>query len=133
MILILTTAHTEILALSQAVRGASKRFRACVPRIRPGSTPTTFRELVVQWEARLAVIRLLGGIGAWDDGFRRLQRVCGERGIPLIALPGDQQADASLPPLAPSCPRSASVPTSTSSTVALPTCSTCFSIWQTAR
>ncbi len=96
MILILTTADTEILALSQAVGALPNGFPP-VRAANPASLDADdVQRLVVQMEARLAVVRLLGGIRAWDDGFRRLQRVCGERGIPLIALPGDQQADAQL-------------------------------------
>ncbi|MFN0074707.1 MAG: cobaltochelatase subunit CobN, partial [Chloroflexota bacterium] len=96
MILILTTADTEILALSRSIDALPAGFpdvRAVNPStLSPDAIDTMFGEQQV----RLVVVRLLGGIRAWEDGFNRLHERCRSLGVPLIALPGDQQADAQL-------------------------------------
>jgi cobaltochelatase CobN len=96
MILILTTADTEILALSQAVSALPDDFTP-VRAANPSSLDVEATErLLDELDPRVVVVRLLGGIRAWEDGFRYLQHSCAGRGIHLVALPGDQQADAQL-------------------------------------
>ena len=47
-------------------------------------------------QARLVVVRLLGGAGYWPYGVEQLRRICAERGILLALLPGDDKPDAEL-------------------------------------
>jgi cobaltochelatase CobN len=44
--------------------------------------------------ARLVVVRCLGGRGYWPYGVEQIGAVCGERSIPVVFLPGDDQPDA---------------------------------------
>jgi len=52
------------------------------------------REVLPQ--AKVVVVRLLGGRNSLPDGLDRLGAACARRGVPFIALPGDQQADPEL-------------------------------------
>ena len=63
---------------------ASKRRR---PRPLPPRRPA---------RARAVVVRVLGGRPYFADGFERLSRECKARGIPFIALPGEQALDPEL-------------------------------------
>ena len=47
-------------------------------------------------EAKLVVVRLLGGTGYWPYGVEQLRAVCAERGVALALLPGDDKPDAEL-------------------------------------
>ncbi|HEV2547410.1 MAG TPA: cobaltochelatase subunit CobN [Stellaceae bacterium] len=51
-------------------------------------------------QARLVVVRLLGGRGYWPYGVDRLSALAREHGILLALLPGDDQADAELADMA---------------------------------
>ena len=55
----------------------------------------TYVEGVVA-EARLVIVRLLGGASYWPYGVERIVATCRERGIALALLPGDDQPDAEL-------------------------------------
>jgi cobaltochelatase CobN len=44
----------------------------------------------------LVVVRLLGGVEAWRDGFRSLQISCSARAIPLVAAGGEATPDPDL-------------------------------------
>ncbi len=46
--------------------------------------------------ASMALVRLLGGRRAWEEGFDLLAQACAENGIPLLAWSGEQHADAEL-------------------------------------
>ncbi|MFV0259971.1 MAG: cobaltochelatase subunit CobN [Acidimicrobiales bacterium] len=46
--------------------------------------------------ARLVVVRLLGGIERWEDGFVELRRRCVEAGVPLVAVGGEREPDPEL-------------------------------------
>ncbi|MFV0525581.1 MAG: cobaltochelatase subunit CobN [Acidimicrobiales bacterium] len=46
--------------------------------------------------ASLVVVRLLGGIELWEDGFADLRRRCVEAGVPLVAVGGERQPDPEL-------------------------------------
>jgi len=46
--------------------------------------------------AKLVIVRLLGGRGYWTYGTDQIAAVCREHGIPLAFLPGDDQPDAEL-------------------------------------
>ena len=47
-------------------------------------------------QARLIIVRLLGGRGYWPYGVEQIAAVCRERGIAVAFLPGDDQPDAEL-------------------------------------
>jgi len=47
-------------------------------------------------QARLVVVRLLGGSGYWPYGVERVAETCRARGIQLAILPGDDQPDPEL-------------------------------------
>ena len=47
-------------------------------------------------QAKLVVVRLLGGRGYWPYGVERLTAICRKSGIALALLPGDDQPDAEL-------------------------------------
>ncbi len=98
VIVFLTTADTEILALSQARRQLPPDFppvRAANPAaLREPAALAAFLDLVSA--ARVVVVRLLGGKRAFEPGFDALVTRCRTAGIPLIACPGDPQPDADL-------------------------------------
>jgi cobaltochelatase CobN len=98
LILFLTTADTEILALSHAVR----RLPAGFPPVRAANPahlgePGALAALLDRIAAPGAVvIRLLGGRRVFEAGFDALRARCAAAGVPLIACPGDQQPDLEL-------------------------------------
>ncbi|WP_333792822.1 cobaltochelatase subunit CobN [Hyphomicrobium sp.] len=46
--------------------------------------------------ARLVIVRGLGGLDYWRYGFERIADVARERGLPFVALPGDDRRDPRL-------------------------------------
>ena len=52
-------------------------------------------EVVVR-QARIVVVRLLGGRGYWPYGVEQIAWACADAGIPVAFLPGDDQPDADL-------------------------------------
>src|SRR3954452_8965054 len=98
MIVFLTTADTEILALSHAARALPAEF----PAVR-AANPAALGEpaalatfLGTAAAADIVVVRLLGGKRAFEPGFEGLRARCRAAGVPLIACPGDQQPDVDL-------------------------------------
>ena len=91
VILFLTNAASEILALRSLVEGLPDGF----PRVRAalatgcGRGPTSTASTVV-------LVRLLGGRGAWAEPFDDLRRRCRAAGIPLLAFGGEAAPDAQL-------------------------------------
>ena len=47
-------------------------------------------------QARLVIVRLLGGRGYWTYGIEQIAAACADRRIPLACLPGDDRADPEL-------------------------------------
>ncbi|MGH2768331.1 MAG: cobaltochelatase subunit CobN, partial [Actinomycetota bacterium] len=92
MILFLTTADTEILAASRA--------RELLPEGFPGlrcANPAGIGDPRPLLEgAHAVVVRLLGGRGAWREGFDLLAAGCAESGVPLLAFGGEAAPDAEL-------------------------------------
>ncbi len=96
MLLLLTTADTEILAAAKAVESLPEDF----PEVRcenPAelADPGAFFERELS-EARAVMVRLLGGRRAWPEGFEELRRRCERLGIPLLAFGGEAEPDAEL-------------------------------------
>jgi len=94
MIIVLTNADTEILALRVAIESLPEGFpevRAANPTV-SGST-AVFQGAGGTDEVQAVVVRLLGGARAWEGGLTALNERCRESGIPLIALGGEAAAD----------------------------------------
>jgi cobaltochelatase CobN len=93
MILVLTNADTEILALRSVIEGLPPDFppvRAANPaHLDPGTGPDLAAIEVV-------LVRLLGGRRAWQEPFDELRRRCAAQGIPLLAFGGEAAPDAEL-------------------------------------
>jgi cobaltochelatase CobN len=95
MILFLTTADTEILALRSVLEALPDDF----PAVR-AANPTAIGE----WppieglldDAELVLVRLLGGRTAWQEPFDALRRHCREHDLPLLAFGGEAAPDAEL-------------------------------------
>jgi len=91
VILFLTNADTEILALRVAAEGMPAGFptvRAANPTVLDGPPPLE--------GVRAVLVRLLGGRDAWRDPFDALRAECIRRHVPLLAFGGEAVADAEL-------------------------------------
>ncbi|MGH9149552.1 MAG: cobaltochelatase subunit CobN, partial [Acidimicrobiales bacterium] len=91
MILVLTNADTEILALRSVMEGLPAGF----PPLR-AANPTTLDGPPALAGVEAVLVRLLGGRRAWEEGFDALRRDCLERHIPLLAFGGEAVPDAEL-------------------------------------
>jgi cobaltochelatase CobN len=91
VILFLTNADTEILALRSVVEGLPDGF----PGVR-AANPAALSEPPPLDGVDVVVVRLLGGRTAWEEPFDRLRRACLGTGIPLLALGGEAVPDADL-------------------------------------
>jgi cobaltochelatase CobN len=99
LIVILTTADTELQALSVAVRRLPGDFAPVRARHANELQSAAALERFVSDElpsARALVVRVLGGLPYFTEGFERLSRECKSRGIAFFALPGEQSLDPSL-------------------------------------
>ncbi|HZD38207.1 MAG TPA: cobaltochelatase subunit CobN, partial [Actinomycetes bacterium] len=97
MILFLSTADTEILAVTRAVVTLPERF----PRVRAanpasGGDPAEFVAGCLAGAPQIVLVRLLGGRRAWQEGFDRLAEGCAAAGVPLLAFGGEAEPDAEL-------------------------------------
>jgi cobaltochelatase CobN len=91
MILFGSNADTELLALRSVVDdlpdelGATRWFHPD----RCAAAPSLDG-------VRVVVLRLLGGIDAWEDGFAELSQACAAAAVPLVAVGGEAEPDADL-------------------------------------
>ncbi len=92
MLVLLTTADTEILAAAHAVRALPEGFGA-VRCANPAADPP-LDELLDG--ARIVVARLLGGRRAWPDGVAELRARAARDGFALLLLGGEADPDAEL-------------------------------------
>ncbi|HEX4862846.1 MAG TPA: cobaltochelatase subunit CobN [Acidimicrobiales bacterium] len=90
MILFLTNAPTEILALRSIIEGLPEGF----PAVRAADPSTLERPPSLEGVSAVAV-RLLGGTSAWPT-FQQFRRSCAERSIPLVAFGGEAAPDAEM-------------------------------------
>jgi cobaltochelatase CobN len=104
-IVVLSAADTELasLAAAQAAQAAQAARGEGAPSLRLANLMQLGHNLSVDLyleaviaEARLVVVRLLGGVSYWPYGVEQLRALCVERGIPLALLPGDEQPDPEL-------------------------------------
>ena len=91
MILFLSTADTEILAL----RAAIEMLPDGLPAVRAGS-PATLTEAPDLDGVDAVVVRLLGGRRAWEAPFDTLAHDCAARGVALLAFGGESALDPEL-------------------------------------
>ncbi|HEX6380215.1 MAG TPA: cobaltochelatase subunit CobN, partial [Acidimicrobiia bacterium] len=91
MILFLSTADTEILALRAAIEMLPDGF----PPVRAGS-PAAMETAPSLDGVDAVIVRLLGGRRAWEAPFGELRRRCAERGVALLAFGGESALDPEL-------------------------------------
>jgi cobaltochelatase CobN len=91
VILFLSTADTEILALRAAIEMLPDGF----PAVRAGS-PATMATAPSIDGIDAVIVRLLGGRRAWEAPFDELVRCCTERGVALLAFGGEAGLDPEL-------------------------------------
>jgi cobaltochelatase CobN len=95
VILFLTNADTEILALRALLEGLPPGF----PTVR-AANPNVLGDDELDGAAldgvELVLVRLLGGRQAWEASFDALRLQCLARGVPLLAVGGEAIADADL-------------------------------------
>jgi cobaltochelatase CobN len=91
VILFLSNADTELLALRVAVEGLPAGF----PQVR-AANPATLGRLPSLDGVRVVILRLLGGAQAWPDHFEALRDRCAEMRIAFLAFGGEAVPDADL-------------------------------------
>ncbi len=91
MILFLSNADTELLALRVAVERMPEGF----PLVR-AANPSTLRSAPSLAGVRVVIVRLLGGSRAWPNHFDSLCERCREDGIALLAFGGESVPDADM-------------------------------------
>src|SRR5919112_6357220 len=93
-LLMLTTADTEILAAARASEHLPDDFPTLVCA-NPAAldAPAEFFERELP-EARVVLVRLLGGRRAWSEGFEELRWRCTRLRVPLLAFGGGAEAGA---------------------------------------
>lgn len=91
MILFLTNADTEILALRSVIEGLPEGF----PSIR-AANPDHMAEAPSLDGVDVVLVRLLGGRRVWQEPFDDLERRCREMDVPLLAFGGEAVPDAEL-------------------------------------
>ncbi|HEY8202289.1 MAG TPA: cobaltochelatase subunit CobN, partial [Actinomycetota bacterium] len=94
MILFLTTADTEILAVTRAVASLPEGFPA-VRCLNPVSAADRHAVLDAAVGADVVLLRLLGGVRAWPAATGLRER-CAERGVALLGFGGEAEPDAEL-------------------------------------
>ena len=101
-IVVLSAADSEIACLAAAQRrlverelGAPSLRLASLLALRHNLSVDLYAESVAA-EAKLVIVRLLGGVSYWPYGVERLSQLCRQRGIPLAFLPGDDKPDPLL-------------------------------------
>jgi cobaltochelatase CobN len=91
VILFLTNADTEILALRSLIEGLPAGF----PRVR-AENPARMGDAPRLGGAQAVLVRLLGGRRAWEGPFAALRASCVQAGVPLLAFGGEASPDPEL-------------------------------------
>ena len=99
-IVVLSAADSELACLAAAHARISEagfpslRLASLLALVHPLSVDLYLEKTLSQ--ARLIVVRVLGGYPYWSYGIEQVARVCAERGIGLAVLAGDDQPDPEL-------------------------------------
>jgi cobaltochelatase CobN len=88
VILVLTTADTEILAVRAVMEDLPFEVRA--------ANPVALTDAPDLTDIAAVLVRLLGGRRAWEQPFDDLRRRCVDAGIPVWAFGGEAHVDAEL-------------------------------------
>ena len=98
-IVVLSAAASDLALLSAARR----RLDGTLPSLRLANLMQLGHNMSVDLylektvaNAKLVVVRLLGGVGYWPYGVEQLHMLCRQKGILLALLPGDDQPDPEL-------------------------------------
>jgi cobaltochelatase CobN len=98
-IVIITSADTDLQALAQVWAQMPDGF----PEVRALNILAVQQQVVIDTyaeevlvQAKVIVIRLLGGVGYWSYGLEVVRELAKSHGIALILIPGDDQPDLSL-------------------------------------
>jgi cobaltochelatase CobN len=98
-IVIITSADTDLQALAQVWAQMPDGF----PEVRALNILAVQQQVVIDTyaeevlaQAKVIVIRLLGGVGYWSYGLEVVRELAENNGIALILIPGDDQPDLSL-------------------------------------
>jgi cobaltochelatase CobN len=101
-IVVLSAADSEIRMLA-AAHGTLAAAESAWPTLRLANLLALSHNLSVDTyvdqtiaQARLVVVRLLGGRSYWTYGVDEIARVCNDRGIPVAFIPGDDKPDDEL-------------------------------------
>jgi cobaltochelatase CobN len=98
-VVVLSFSDSDLSALAAAWtqrRGALPSLRlASLKRLRHPLSIDLYVDSVVA-NSRVVIVRSLGGLDYWRYGFERLADVCRQRGVQLVALPGDDRPDTRL-------------------------------------
>lgn len=98
-VVVLSFSDSDLSALAAAFDVDSEVFPslrlASLKRLRHPLSVDLYIDKVIA-SARLVIIRSLGGLDYWRYGFERIAAVARDRGILLVALPGDDRPDARL-------------------------------------
>ena len=99
-IVFISAADTELALLAEA---RSERSTKDFPSLRLANLMHLAHNMSVDMyvgeivaNAKLVVVRILGGRGYWPYGCDEIAAVCEKRGISVAFLPGDDQPDAEL-------------------------------------
>jgi cobaltochelatase CobN len=98
-IVIITSADTDLQALAQVWAQMPVGF----PEVRALNILAVQQQVVIDTyaeevlaQAKVIVVRLLGGVGYWSYGLEVVRELAASNGIALILIPGDDQPDLSL-------------------------------------
>jgi cobaltochelatase CobN len=91
MILFLSNADTELLAIRSGVEDLPERFGGV-----RWLHPDRLDAMPSLADVDAVVVRLLGGLRAWEQGFAELRTACSTAGVPLIAAGGELEPDGEL-------------------------------------
>jgi cobaltochelatase CobN len=98
-IMIITSADTDLQALAQVWAQMPADF----PEVRALNILAVQQQVVIDTyaeevlaQAKVIVVRLLGGVGYWSYGLEVVRELAAANGIALILIPGDDQPDLSL-------------------------------------
>ena len=102
-IVVLSAADSELACLAKAYAHLPESNNAPKPTLRLANllqlshnlSVDSYVESIVA-EAKLVVVRLLGGVRYWPYGIEQVSAECRKRGIALACLPGDDQPDPQL-------------------------------------